>query len=152
MFMLLFFFFFKQKTAYEMRISDWSSDVCSSDLPFGRDGGGLVALLHHHPADVVEHQLAAVLVALAVHIDDAGLFVRILLQADHPRDRVQRIAGIDRRHPAAFGIAENGHGIQPDFRHRIAENDRTEEHKSKLKTLMRIQYAVISLKNKKKTQ
>src|SRR3546814_5202231 len=27
-----FFFFFKQKTAYEMRISDWSSDVCSSDL------------------------------------------------------------------------------------------------------------------------
>src|SRR3546814_7243710 len=30
------FFFFKQKTAYEMRISDWSSDVCSSDL----DGGG----------------------------------------------------------------------------------------------------------------
>src|SRR3546814_3416780 len=33
------FFFFKQKTAYEMRISDWSSDVCSSDLPTkGRRG------------------------------------------------------------------------------------------------------------------
>src|SRR3546814_9454945 len=34
--LLVFFcvFFFKQKTAYEMRISDWSSDVCSSDLPF----------------------------------------------------------------------------------------------------------------------
>src|SRR3546814_1817085 len=31
-FLLIFFFFFKQKTAYEMRISDWSSDVCSSDL------------------------------------------------------------------------------------------------------------------------
>src|SRR3546814_17907220 len=30
------FFFFKQKTAYEMRISDWSSDVCSSDLRFRR--------------------------------------------------------------------------------------------------------------------
>src|SRR3546814_2690262 len=30
---LFVFFFFKQKTAYEMRISDWSSDVCSSDLP-----------------------------------------------------------------------------------------------------------------------
>src|SRR3546814_6581934 len=30
-----FFFFFKQKTAYEMRISDWSSDVCSSDLDPG---------------------------------------------------------------------------------------------------------------------
>src|SRR3546814_1732856 len=31
-FVLVKFFFFKQKTAYEMRISDWSSDVCSSDL------------------------------------------------------------------------------------------------------------------------
>src|SRR3546814_13900411 len=30
------FFFFKQKTAYEMRISDWSSDVCSSDLESSR--------------------------------------------------------------------------------------------------------------------
>src|SRR3546814_1291184 len=30
------FFFFKQKTAYEMRISDWSSDVCSSDLVLRR--------------------------------------------------------------------------------------------------------------------
>src|SRR3546814_6663377 len=37
------FFFFKQKTAYEMRISDWSSDVCSSDLFFelGRVGDSL---------------------------------------------------------------------------------------------------------------
>src|SRR3546814_3575048 len=35
---MLFFFFFKQKTAYEMRISDWSSDVCSSDL---RDDGSV---------------------------------------------------------------------------------------------------------------
>src|SRR3546814_6889369 len=44
------FFFFKQKTAYEMRISDWSSDVCSSDLglggqqlhqPLGSAGGAL---------------------------------------------------------------------------------------------------------------
>src|SRR3546814_1334981 len=34
------FFFFKQKTAYEMRISDWSSDVCSSDL---------VIAHHEHP-------------------------------------------------------------------------------------------------------
>src|SRR3546814_5214581 len=35
------FFFFKQKTAYEMRISDWSSDVCSSDLiPVGLQGCG----------------------------------------------------------------------------------------------------------------
>src|SRR3546814_8212538 len=37
-FVYLFFFFFKQKTAYEMRISDWSSDVCSSDLLSHRAG------------------------------------------------------------------------------------------------------------------
>src|SRR3546814_4980301 len=35
---LFFFFFFKQKTAYEMRISDWSSDVCSSDLAARHEG------------------------------------------------------------------------------------------------------------------
>src|SRR3546814_9753312 len=33
-------FLFKQKTAYEMRISDWSSDVCSSDLQVARGGVG----------------------------------------------------------------------------------------------------------------
>src|SRR3546814_7405174 len=35
--LLWLFFFFKQKTAYEMRISDWSSDVCSSDLRYRRN-------------------------------------------------------------------------------------------------------------------
>src|SRR3546814_129692 len=49
------FFFFKQKTAYEMRISDWSSDVCSSDLepkaiPIGRsERGRWVSLRSTHP-------------------------------------------------------------------------------------------------------
>src|SRR3546814_1946369 len=38
------FFFFKQKTAYEMRISDWSSDVCSSDLLRLRNLGGIIIL------------------------------------------------------------------------------------------------------------
>src|SRR3546814_1354113 len=36
LYVCLVFFFFKQKTAYEMRISDWSSDVCSSDLAASR--------------------------------------------------------------------------------------------------------------------
>src|SRR3546814_2511119 len=43
-------FFFKQKTAYEMRISDWSSDVCSSDLaalPRRRGLGAGSAMLRH---------------------------------------------------------------------------------------------------------
>src|SRR3546814_648655 len=40
MFVLFFFFFFKQKTSYELRISDWSSDVCSSDLLGARGVSG----------------------------------------------------------------------------------------------------------------
>src|SRR3546814_8342548 len=39
---VFFIFFFKQKTAYEMRISDWSSDVCSSDLYVNRNMIGAV--------------------------------------------------------------------------------------------------------------
>src|SRR3546814_941144 len=47
---VLFFFFFKQKTAYEMRISDWSSDVCSSDLArFLRDQDRRAARLRPGP-------------------------------------------------------------------------------------------------------
>src|SRR3546814_13177023 len=48
----VFFFFCKQKTAYEMRISDWSSDVCSSDLRLFetfRTGGGRSRDLPPHP-------------------------------------------------------------------------------------------------------
>src|SRR3546814_4313493 len=56
----MFFFFFKQKTAYEMRISDWSSDVCSSDQRPQRIRGGLkiVAGIEHATAMAFrnEHQ------------------------------------------------------------------------------------------------
>src|SRR3546814_3109017 len=38
------FFFFKQKTAYEMRISDWSSDVCSSDLRVFQTAASIVSI------------------------------------------------------------------------------------------------------------
>src|SRR3546814_4213815 len=52
---LFIFFFFKQKTAYEMRISDWSSDVCSSDLDEEDCAGGLardlLRLRRDEPAD-----------------------------------------------------------------------------------------------------
>src|SRR3546814_11883783 len=59
------FFFFKQKTAYEMRISDWSSDVCSSDLlakPFGDDV--LHALFDRH-AFVQRHLVGG---AVGLHV------------------------------------------------------------------------------------
>src|SRR3546814_11216585 len=56
------FLFFKQKTAYEMRISDWSSDVCSSDLMAaagaGRRGAaGCALLVHRHAAPSPRHRL-----------------------------------------------------------------------------------------------
>src|SRR3546814_13570480 len=50
-YMLVFFFFFKQKTAYEMRISDWSSDVCSSDL--APDAGRFVGVHFFNPVPVM---------------------------------------------------------------------------------------------------
>src|SRR3546814_5640083 len=65
------FFFFKQKTAYEMRISDWSSDVCSSDLGHRQNVEAAVA---------VEHVDDAVL----IHVDVVGLRAR--LAADRLRN------------------------------------------------------------------
>src|SRR3546814_9048911 len=66
------FFFFKQKTAYEMRISDWSSDVCSSDLlvvvlavVLGSVGGG-EAEMHRATVFELEAVIAEVLAALGV--------------------------------------------------------------------------------------
>src|SRR3546814_10134239 len=63
-------FFFKQKTAYEMRISDWSSDVCSSDLLAAHGGGSparrLVALLHRTDR-FVQHQSGL------AHAADSGI-------------------------------------------------------------------------------
>src|SRR3546814_3331159 len=49
------FFFFKQKTAYEMRISDWSSDVCSSDLGHAvqRTNEEAVAGVGRHPVGLL---------------------------------------------------------------------------------------------------
>src|SRR3546814_6240308 len=104
----LFFFFFKQKTAYEMRISDWSSDVCSSDLtalrapsaPFARDGSagrsgggsgrGLAELLAQPVVD--QTLLVAQLVAVgqrrtALQVGDIGQLARKIGRASC-RERV----------------------------------------------------------------
>src|SRR3546814_6005291 len=47
------FFFFKQKTAYEMRISDWSSDVCSSDLQVHQQHAGIEVVGARRQIEVV---------------------------------------------------------------------------------------------------
>src|SRR3546814_5418036 len=57
------FFFFKQKTAYEMRISDWSSDVCSSDLRLRRTGHrhGHGRQRHQDRGDGVERKISRII-------------------------------------------------------------------------------------------
>src|SRR3546814_4949760 len=87
------FFFFKQKTAYEMRISDWSSDVCSSDLVFG--GSQLRPNLHVQDyADAVEMLLTAPAVKIQrevfnigfqnMSIMDIALLVKKVVEAEMP--------------------------------------------------------------------
>src|SRR3546814_3452002 len=79
---MFFFFFFKQKTAYEMRISDWSSDVCSSDLSGqqfmgdAHESSELLAIKRpgqpFQAFPVAEHQLQAMghyTASVAVHSD-----------------------------------------------------------------------------------
>src|SRR3546814_5779632 len=74
-------FFFKQKTAYEMRISDWSSDVCSSDLIIAITLG-TVALASFTTQATVVSVIAIIMtvgvygfVACVVKLDDAGLYL-----------------------------------------------------------------------------
>src|SRR3546814_14218115 len=55
---VMFFFFFKQKTAYEMRISDWSSDVCSSDLA-AKDTGQMIEAITRRTTQAYHDDMAA---------------------------------------------------------------------------------------------
>src|SRR3546814_5853713 len=63
------FLFFKQKTAYEMRISDWSSDVCSSDLAAIQRS--LARVSEDRTSIVIAHRLSTVRHALRIHVLEA---------------------------------------------------------------------------------
>src|SRR3546814_7738252 len=79
----MFFFFFKQKTAYEMRISDWSSDVCSSDL--GRISVAEAQAAHYLARSVgLEQELASQAAALR---DEAGKMQYAMSEQLQARDR-----------------------------------------------------------------
>src|SRR3546814_9769096 len=123
----MFFFFFKQKTAYEMRISDWSSDVCSSDLrrrqpgrqrrpgaeqraPGGGDRDGLCGA--------------------------AGCAPPVALGLEPGQGTVDG------------AVAPNARGQARAWR-LLWWRERSEEHTSELQSLMRISYAVFCLKKKK---
>src|SRR3546814_8153579 len=148
---MFFVFFFKQKTAYEMRISDWSSDVCSSDLNDQPDVRGFEPRRHQRFLRRRSGERAGRLVGFG---DMAKADARAL---DDPF-----VAGIDAlgelgvRHPLA---RQGGTGALQDRAPRHAASSwrklarssvtRSEEHTSELQSLMRISYAVICLKKKK---
>src|SRR3546814_4064832 len=142
-----YFFFFKQKTAYEMRISDWSSDVCSSDLAIARVDADHA---HAHVLGHGRHHLVAFLPAQQAGVDEyAGQLV-----ADRP---VQQ-RGNDRRIDAAreaedhfvrTDLLAHARNLVVDDVGRRPQRLRSEEHTSELQSLMRISYAVFCLKKKK---
>src|SRR3546814_10278459 len=74
----LLFFFFKQKTAYEMRISDWSSDVCSSDL----DAAQLAIALKGADEEMVDMCLATMSQRAAETIRDEMAEMTMVKRAD----------------------------------------------------------------------
>src|SRR3546814_3082784 len=127
------FVFFKQKTAYEMRISDWSSDVCSSDLaPHG----------------------AAVYTGRNVCTQRLGQFgqpLQRIIQAPEAVEqpeccrRIRRSAADPACDRQVFRQRQSGARSDAG----ACRKPRSEEHTSELQSLMRISYAVFCLKKQK---
>src|SRR3546814_6251923 len=127
--MFVVFFFFKQKTAYEMRISDWSSDVCSSDLTFivGANGRPLTK-------ESFGNEFKSACKAAGVPGSAHGVRkIAATRAADNGATEAQLMA--------IFGWTDP----------KMAAH-RSEEHTSELQSLMRISYAVLCLKKKKNTK
>src|SRR3546814_3808130 len=137
------FFFFTQKTAYEMRISDWSSDVCSSDLG-DQQTGNRCCVLQRGANDLgrIDHAgFHQILVNFGLSIEaevGVGLFDQLAgnhsavmtgILRDLTKWSLQRLANdVD-----AAGL------VFVDALHAF---ERSEEHTSELQSLMRISYAV----------
>src|SRR3546814_1182080 len=111
-----------------MRISDWSSDVCSSDL-FRLAVG------------------AQILVAEA-----AGDLV-VAVEARHHQQLLEQLRRLRQRKELAGMRARRHQIVARAFRRRLGQDRRlrSEEHTSELQSLMRISYAVFCLKNKRQT-
>src|SRR3546814_5595796 len=130
------FFFFKQKTAYDMRISDWSSDVCSSDLQLD----GSIA-----PFD-----------ALAAIVDAVGDRVEVICDGGITRGtHLLKALSVGAKACSGgrlylYALAAAGEdGVARAIALLRAEMERgmkrSEEHTSELQSLMRISYAVFCL-------
>src|SRR3546814_4725928 len=130
--MVVTFFFFKQKTAYEMRISDWSSDVCSSDLSYFLNKLGRYAS-------------ALVLGALCAAVAAPAQAERIKDLASIQGVRANQLIG----YGLVVGLDGSGDQVrQTPFTQQSLTNmlsqlgvTRSEEHTSELQSLMRISYA-----------
>src|SRR3546814_1117369 len=120
------FFFVKQKTAYEMRISDWSSDVCSSDLTARFLDAGFCKRTALGVEVIALEQSA---VALKARFPDR------LMLAGHGEVGASRASALRAEHRVRLALAA-----------------RSEEHTPELQSLMRISYAVFCLTKKKTTQ
>src|SRR3546814_2861600 len=112
-----------------MRISDWSSDVCSSDLPGDK--------LRDHRIIVRRDHVALTIAAVDPHMLHALRQREDVERTRRRHEHLGRILGIE---PALDGVAAN----------RDPSLGRSEEHTSELQSLMRNSYAVFCLKKKKK--
>src|SRR3546814_10271445 len=117
-----------------MRISDWSSDVCSSDLASGSPVAGATSLAG---ADGAVRD-SDVSISTGACLTDARIARKIL----SPTKRIARIVVARVRKSAAPRADISPEGLPPT-------PSRSEEHTSELQSLMRISYAVFCLKKKK---
>src|SRR3546814_6296459 len=134
-----------------MRISDWSSDVCSSDLPARH--AGIDALFQYSLAKVGAH--------LPRRDGDVDRRFRRQPEAAQPAPRHRPQVGLAQRvflqHRAAGGVdlvqrIRDRHVMDPRRGEQapvvVGQAERSEEHTSELQSLMRISYAVFYLKKK----
>src|SRR3546814_2205125 len=151
----VFFFFFKQKTAYEMRISDWSSDVCSSDLRFGRAARDaverareqLAVLVNCQPREIIWTSGGTESNNLALKgVTDGAVPSRVLYGATEHPAVLEAAESLHERGWIVETVAVDETGVIDWSRFR------SEEHTSELQSLMRISYAVFCLKKKTNKQ
>src|SRR3546814_2100831 len=137
-------FFFKQKTAYEMRISDWSSDVCSSDLQNALDlAAAIEAGCFHHASSIAAAGLYPGIFREDMFDEAEGLddpYLRTKHDSEGLVREEKRIKWRIYRPGMVVGHSQTGE-----------MDKRSEEHTSELQSLMRISYAVFCLKKKTKT-
>src|SRR3546814_8925428 len=153
-------FFFKQKTAYEMRISDWSSDVCSSDLDVGAttiDGVGHLRQQRRtagriergdrvrsrtgalgKEADVAGHGILLVQCMTAATWSSSTRLSRRTTALPLWKPRTSSISWLWRLAMRCRSLAWYSTSPRPDRK--------SEEHTSELQSLMRISYAGFCLK------